>query len=49
VLNVCARGATLSEALKKAYAATVRGVHGQGLRFRKDIGRSALEHRQTMS
>jgi phosphoribosylamine---glycine ligase len=49
VLNVCARGATLSEALKKAYGATVRSVRGEGLRFRKDIGRSALERRQTLS
>ncbi len=49
VLNVCARGATLQEALKKAYAATVRGVRGPGLRFRKDIGKSALERRQTLT
>ncbi len=49
VLSVCARGATLSEALKKAYAATVRSVKGDGLRFRRDIGRSALERRQTLS
>jgi phosphoribosylamine--glycine ligase len=49
VLNVCARGATLSEALKKAYGATVRSVRGQGLRFRKDIGKTALDRRQTFS
>ncbi|HEY0593548.1 MAG TPA: phosphoribosylamine--glycine ligase [Thermoanaerobaculia bacterium] len=49
VLNVCARAATLQEALKKAYAATVRGVKGPGLRFRKDIGRAALEKRATLA
>ncbi|HEU5163257.1 MAG TPA: phosphoribosylamine--glycine ligase [Thermoanaerobaculia bacterium] len=49
VLNVCARGATLSEALKKAYGATVRSVRGEGLRFRKDIGKAALEKRQTFT
>lgn len=43
VVNVCARGTSLSEALKKAYAA-VSKVRYEGATFRHDIGYRALEH-----
>ena len=43
VVNVCARGASLSEALKKAYQAVPK-VRYEGATFRTDIGYRALEH-----
>ncbi|HUP66059.1 MAG TPA: phosphoribosylamine--glycine ligase [Thermoanaerobaculia bacterium] len=46
VVNVCARDASLTEALRKAYAAAEK-VRFKGARFRKDIGRRALEARRT--
>lgn len=45
VVNVCARDASLSEALRKAYAAA-EAVHFEGARFRKDIGWRALDQRR---
>jgi phosphoribosylamine--glycine ligase len=42
VASVCARGATLSEALAKAYDAAPK-VRFAGARYRKDIGYRALE------
>ncbi|HVR40829.1 MAG TPA: phosphoribosylamine--glycine ligase [Thermoanaerobaculia bacterium] len=45
VASVCARGATLSEALAKAYAAAPK-VRFEGARYRKDIGYRALESRK---
>jgi phosphoribosylamine---glycine ligase len=45
VLNVCARDASLAEALKKAYAACEK-VHFEGARFRRDIGSRVLEQRR---
>jgi phosphoribosylamine--glycine ligase len=44
VVNVCARAATLSEALEKAYKAAPM-VHFEGARYRTDIGYRALEQR----
>ncbi len=44
VANVCARAATLSEALEKAYRAAPK-VRFQGARYRTDIGYRALEQR----
>jgi phosphoribosylamine--glycine ligase len=44
VASVCARGATLTEALVKAYT-HVSKVRFEGARFRKDIGYRALENR----
>ncbi|MGH9457911.1 MAG: phosphoribosylamine--glycine ligase [Thermoanaerobaculia bacterium] len=44
VLSVCARGATLSEALRKAYAVTDK-VTFEGAHFRRDIGWSVLERK----
>ncbi|HEU4523147.1 MAG TPA: phosphoribosylamine--glycine ligase [Thermoanaerobaculia bacterium] len=43
VVNVCARGASLSEALNKAYQA-VSKVRYEGASYRRDIGYRALEH-----
>lgn len=45
VVNVCARDASLSEALRKAYAATGK-VHFEGAWYRKDIGWRALDQRR---
>ena len=42
VVNVCARAATLSEALQKAYEAVPK-VRFEGVRYRHDIGYRALE------
>ena len=42
VVNVCARAATLSDALGKAYAAVPK-VRFEGARYRRDIGYRALE------
>ena len=42
VVNVCARGATLSEALGKVYEAAPK-VRFEGARYRRDIGYRALE------
>ncbi len=46
VVSVCARAATLSEALKKAYA-NVGKVRFQGARYRTDIGYRALDQRSS--
>lgn len=48
VASVCARAATLSEALRKAYAA-VATVRFEGARFRRDIGYRALEARKAVA
>ena len=48
VANVCARAATLSEALEKAYRAAPK-VRFQGARYRTDIGYRALEQRAEAS
>ncbi|HXI12527.1 MAG TPA: phosphoribosylamine--glycine ligase [Thermoanaerobaculia bacterium] len=45
VMNVCAHAPTLSEALRKAYAAASK-VHFEGARYRTDIGYRALEQRK---
>ena len=45
VVSVCARAATLSEALSKVYA-TVPNVRFEGARYRRDIGYRALEQRK---
>ena len=42
VVNVCARAATLTDALAKAYAAVPK-VRFEGARYRRDIGYRALE------
>jgi phosphoribosylamine--glycine ligase len=42
VVNVCARAATLSEALTKVYEALPK-VRFEGARYRRDIGYRALE------
>jgi phosphoribosylamine--glycine ligase len=44
VVDVCARAATLSEALQKVYEAAPK-VHFDGARYRRDIGYRALEQR----
>jgi phosphoribosylamine--glycine ligase len=44
VLNVCASGATLSEALRRAYAASAE-ISWPSKIFRKDIGRRVLAAR----
>jgi phosphoribosylamine--glycine ligase len=44
VASVCARGATLTEALVKAYM-NVTKVRFEGARYRRDIGYRALENR----
>jgi phosphoribosylamine--glycine ligase len=44
VVSVCARAATLSEALGKAYEAAPK-VRFEGARYRRDIGYRALEAR----
>jgi phosphoribosylamine---glycine ligase len=41
VLNVTATGATLDEALDKAYAA-IKLIHFEGMHYRTDIGRRAF-------
>ena len=46
VVSVCARAATLSEALAKAYAAAPK-VRFEGARYRRDIGYRALETRSS--
>jgi phosphoribosylamine---glycine ligase len=48
VLNVCGRGATLSEALQKVYS-NIPKVHFEGARFRTDIGYRALEAKKQAS
>lgn len=48
VANVCARAATLSEALEKAYKAVPK-VRFQGARYRTDIGYRVLEQRAEAS
>lgn len=48
VINACGRGATLSEALRKAYEG-VEKVHFEGAWHRSDIGRRVLEQRRTAS
>lgn len=48
VINACGRGATLSEALKKAYEAASL-VEFDGAWFRYDIGHRVLETRKSMS
>ncbi|MGA7613839.1 MAG: phosphoribosylamine--glycine ligase [Thermoanaerobaculia bacterium] len=45
VASVCARAATLTEALGKAYGAISR-IHFEGMRYRTDIGYRALEQRK---
>lgn len=47
VLNVVARGDDLSEAIKKAYEA-VSLIYFEGMQFRKDIGKKALEWERRM-
>ena len=46
VVSVCARAASLSEALAKAYQAVPK-VRFEGARYRRDIGYRALESVQT--
>jgi len=48
VVSVCARAATLSEALAKAYEAAPK-VRFAGARYRKDIGYRALEARKAVA
>ncbi|HEX8254147.1 MAG TPA: phosphoribosylamine--glycine ligase [Thermoanaerobaculia bacterium] len=48
VVSVCARAATLSEALAKAYDAAPK-VRFEGARYRRDIGYRALEARAASS
>jgi phosphoribosylamine--glycine ligase len=48
VVSVCARAATLSEALAKAYEAAPK-VRFEGARYRRDIGYRALEARAGLS
>lgn len=48
VVSVCARAATLSEALAKAYHAAPK-VRFDGARYRRDIGYRALEARKTVA
>ena len=48
VVSVCARAATLSEALAKAYEAAPK-VRFEGARYRRDIGYRALEARKSIS
>jgi phosphoribosylamine--glycine ligase len=48
VVNVCARAATLSDALAKVYKAAP-AVRFAGARYRKDIGYRALEQRKYAS
>jgi phosphoribosylamine--glycine ligase len=48
VVSVCARAATLSEALAKAYEAAP-GVRFAGARYRRDIGYRALETRKAVA
>jgi phosphoribosylamine--glycine ligase len=45
VIDVCARAATLSEALQKVYDAVPK-VHFEGARYRTDIGYRALEQKK---
>jgi len=45
VMSVCARAATLSEALQKVYAAVPK-IRFKGARYRNDIGYRALEQRR---
>jgi phosphoribosylamine--glycine ligase len=45
VINVCARAATLSEALANVYEAAPK-IRFQGARYRRDIGYRALEQRR---
>jgi phosphoribosylamine--glycine ligase len=45
VISVCARAATLSEALAKVYEAAPK-IRFQGARYRRDIGYRALEQRR---
>jgi len=45
VLSVCAHAPTLSEALRKIYAAVPK-VRYQGARWRNDIGIRVLEQRK---
>jgi phosphoribosylamine--glycine ligase len=48
VISVCARAATLSEALGKVYAAAPK-IRFAGARYRRDIGYRALEQRNSAS
>lgn len=48
VVSVCARAATLSDALGKAYEAAPK-VRFDGARYRRDIGYRALEARKTVA
>ena len=48
VINACARGGSLTEALRKAYEGAAR-VHFDGAWYRTDIGRRVLEMRRTAS
>ena len=48
VVSVCARAATLSEALAKAYEAAPK-VRFEGARYRRDIGYRALEIRKAVT
>ena len=48
VVSVCARAATLSEALAKAYEAAPK-VRFEGARYRRDIGYRALESRKAVA
>lgn len=48
VASVCARAATLSEALAKAYEAAPK-VRFEGARYRRDIGYRALETRKAVA
>lgn len=45
IISVCARAASLSEALQKVYAAVPK-IRFQGARYRTDIGYRALEQRR---
>jgi phosphoribosylamine--glycine ligase len=45
VLGVTALGETIAEAIDRTYNAVQR-IEWQGVHFRKDIGRKALEHRK---
>ena len=48
VVSVCARAATLSDALQKAYEAAPK-IRFQGARYRRDIGYRALEARKSVA
>ncbi len=45
VLGVTSAGATIAEAIDRAYSA-VEQIHWEGVHYRRDIGMKALEHRR---